>query len=223
MEYFEKKVDAGQLFKALSQLQGELRTAKKDASNPFFKSKYADLPAIMEVCRALLLKHGLSITQHAVGTGKDLSLISILGHISGEFIQSSCPIIMNKQDIQGLGSAITYTRRYALASMLGVVAEEEDDDGESAMGRHQRPPERVVNRPPAPPVPKTIDLVRKEVTRLLDKVEGHVVPESRDYVMKKLGVSDLKQLTEWNENSLQDALTLLSEIKNNEYKMTGEL
>lgn len=116
---------------ALNKAQAEFMVAKKDAKNPFFKSKYATLNAVYEAVAEALLKNGLSVIQPIVGDAVETTLI----HTSGQFITSSCPIVCAKQnDPQAMGSAITYARRYSLASLLGVMTDE-DDDGEKAMAR----------------------------------------------------------------------------------------
>jgi hypothetical protein len=123
----------GKLAEALAAAQGELHSAKKDTANPFFKSKYADLHSVWEACRAALSKHSLAVVQtlDVMGEKSQPVLMTMLIHKSGEFISSTYPIKPIKDDPQGVGSAITYARRYSLAAMVGVVADE-DDDGEAA-------------------------------------------------------------------------------------------
>lgn len=116
---------------ALNKAQADFMVAKKDAKNSFFKSKYATLNAVYEAVAEALLKNGLSVIQPIVGDAVETTLV----HTSGQFITSSCPIVCAKQnDPQAMGSAITYARRYSLASLLGVMTDE-DDDGEKAMAR----------------------------------------------------------------------------------------
>lgn len=124
-----------ELFTALAKAQGEFRTAKKNTTNPFFKSKYADLEEVVDACRQSLSKNGLSFMQMTELTKDGLILNTRVCHSSGQWIESEYPIDPVKKDPQGLGSAITYAKRYALGAMLGVVSEEEDDDGEAATGR----------------------------------------------------------------------------------------
>jgi hypothetical protein len=115
------------LVSALSKVQGEMKAAKKDSENPFFKSHYADLASIWDACRAPLAKNELAVLQY-VDAG---DLVTMLAHSSGEFVNGRIAITTKKDgDVQSLGSAITYLRRYALAAMVGVVTE--DDDGNAA-------------------------------------------------------------------------------------------
>jgi hypothetical protein len=118
-----------ELFTALSKAQLEFYTAEKTSANPFFKSRYADFAEIVAASRPALCKHGLCVTQSI----DDQFLVTILGHSSGQFIESRMKIAPVKQDIQSLGSYITYAKRYAYAAIVGVVVGEQDDDGEAAV------------------------------------------------------------------------------------------
>jgi hypothetical protein len=123
-----KSESIAELAKALNAFQGKMKAVKKDAVNPFFKSHYATLDAIWETIREPLLSNGLSLTQ-TLGQSSDgkTLLDTTLLHISGEWIAGSMLINPVKDDPQGLGSAISYARRYSLCAMLGVVADEDDD------------------------------------------------------------------------------------------------
>lgn len=136
------------LAQALLKAQTEFMTASKDAKNPFFKSKYATLNSVWEAVATALHNNGLVCIQPIVNNMVATTII----HTSGQFITSECPIVCAKQnDPQALGSAITYSRRYALASMLGVMTDD-DDDAESAMVRKQP---QSAPKPAAKPVEKT--------------------------------------------------------------------
>lgn len=125
------------LFTALSKAQGELHAVKKDSLNPFFKSHYADLESIWDAVRATLAKNGLCVVQGIAHVDGVTGLVTTVGHSSGQWIKSFTPLNPVKNDPQGMGSAITYHRRYSLAAMLGVV--QTDDDGEVAMNRPKLP------------------------------------------------------------------------------------
>lgn len=124
----------GALGKALAKAQGTIKPAAKGAENPFFKSSYADLPAIVRACRDELSKNDISFSQATSYEGEIVVLETILIHSSGEWISGTYPVKPVKADPQGMGSAMTYARRYALAAMVGVVAEDEDDDANAASG-----------------------------------------------------------------------------------------
>lgn len=116
-----------ELFKAINQAQSNFPSAKKDSTNPHFRSNYADLTSIVEAIRGPLFKNGLSFVQPLEYQDGHYILTTQINHISGQFIRSSVVIPVVKNDPQGVGSAITYLRRYSLTSMLGVVADEDDD------------------------------------------------------------------------------------------------
>lgn len=117
---------------ALSKAQGEILPALKDNVNPHFKSKYADLNSVWNACREPLSKNGLSVIQTTCEDNGRIVLITTLVHSSGQWIKSSLPLIMTKNDSHGLGSALTYSRRFSLAAMVGV-APDEDDDGNASV------------------------------------------------------------------------------------------
>lgn len=116
---------------ALKKAQHNIGAAVKDAANPFFKSRYADLGSVMAVCKAPLLAEGISVLQMVGHDDAGGYLETILLHESGEYISDRMPLVCAKaHDPQAMGSAITYARRYALQSALFIPAE--DDDAEAA-------------------------------------------------------------------------------------------
>ena len=119
----------GELAAALAKAQGQMSGASKDSSNPFFKSKYADLHSVWEACRKPLSENGLAVVQLP---NRDV-LTTVLMHESGEYISSEIPILAKDNSPQALGSAISYARRYALAAIVGVY--QVDDDAEAAQSR----------------------------------------------------------------------------------------
>lgn len=126
-----KSEQIGELAKALSAAQCELHGALKDSTNPFFKSKYADLESVWAACRGALAKNGLSVVQ-TVGSDQHFGpmLVTTLLHSSGQWIEGSQPVMAKNQTPQEFGSALTYARRYGLAAIVGVV--QVDDDAEGA-------------------------------------------------------------------------------------------
>ena len=124
------------LYAALAKAQLDMLPAKTGSSNPYFKSKYADLASIVKASRKALGVNGLSVIQRIVRNGSaGMTLLTRLCHASGQWIESSMTVNPPKQDIQSLGSYLTYLRRYTYSSIVGVVACEEDDDAEAAIGR----------------------------------------------------------------------------------------
>jgi len=128
----QKSEGIKELAGALAKAQGEIKGALKDQSNPFFKSKYADLASVVEAIRAPFAKNGLSYIQTLDPTEKDeVRVETMILHSSGEWI--CCGILgvpVTKADAQGYGSALTYARRYSLSAAAGVAPE--DDDGNAA-------------------------------------------------------------------------------------------
>lgn len=125
-----------ELAAALSKAQGSMGALLKDKDNPFFKSKYADLAAAWDACRKALSDNGIAVVQ-APGMDPErpnmVILDTLLTHASGEWIQSQCWAQPSKNDPQGIGSTVTYLRRYALLATVGLAAE--DDDGNAASGK----------------------------------------------------------------------------------------
>lgn len=119
---------------AFVKLQSDIKPAIKDATNPAFRSKYADLGAVWEAIKEPLSRHGFSVIQSPDFDGETMWLRTTVLHISGERMEGRYPIRPTKPDPQGVGSAITYARRYSISAMLGVVADE-DDDGNAASAR----------------------------------------------------------------------------------------
>lgn len=124
---------ADQVFGALAKAQGEIKNAARDSTNPHFRHKYADLAAVKEACWEALTKNGITPIQMPVNIGQNVGVVTLLGHSSGQWIESTIFVQPTKFDAQGVGSVITYLRRYALAAMAGVAPD--DDDGEAAVGR----------------------------------------------------------------------------------------
>jgi len=161
-----KSESIAKLAEALAKAQGEIKGALKDSSNPFFKSSYADLASVWDACRGPLSANGLAVIQTTDNRENGLVVETTLAHSSGEWVGGSLYIRPMKDDPQGVGSAITYARRYALAAMVGVAPE--DDDGNAASGKggdavqkkldvldklYGPPPEDTVNSILTPPDP----------------------------------------------------------------------
>ncbi len=118
---------------ALAKAQAEMGGAKKDAANPFFKSKYADLASVREACIGPLSKQGISVIQSPSAEGATVSVVTLLAHSSGQWMRGSASCTAKDDSPQSIGSAVTYLRRYALQSFAGIAPE--DDDAEAAQGR----------------------------------------------------------------------------------------
>lgn len=138
MEFVDHSPDNTELAKALLQVQRQMSPAMKDGKNPFTKSNYATLNSVMESCREALLNNNIWLCQFLVPVDMPecIGLMTKLTHTeSGQWQSSLAVVPLPKSDPQGMGSAITYSRRYSLTAMLGMVTE--DDDGEAAKTTHK--------------------------------------------------------------------------------------
>ena len=116
---------------ALSVAQGQMDDASKDAKNEHFRSKYADMAAVRAVIREPLSKNDLSVIQLPRMTAEGVEVETMLIHKTGEFISETLQMPLMKRDAHGVGSAITYARRYGLMSILCLASD--DDDGNAAV------------------------------------------------------------------------------------------
>ena len=123
----EKSDQINELAMALSKAQGVILPATKDADNPFFKSKYADLASVWEVARKPLADNSLSITQHPSAEGNIVTVKTVILHSSGQYMASDLTMVAKDAGPQAIGSCITYIRRYSLSSIVGIASEEDDD------------------------------------------------------------------------------------------------
>lgn len=168
------------LVKALAKIEG----AHKKKVNGGFKSKYADLEAVIDASKDILAESGLMLIQLPGGLCDGvLTLETILLHESGEFISGEFGIALGKNDPQGVGSALSYARRYAQMAALNMPAV--DDDAEAAMGRGQRA------QPPAPK-PKSLVERGKEYE---ERLKASKTTQELDRVLKlgKALMTDMEQ------------------------------
>jgi hypothetical protein len=147
---------------ALSAAQAEIAPAPKDATNPHFKSKYADLASVWGACRAALAKHNLAVIQSPFYTDGRVGLGTRIMHKSGQWLQSEFSMKPTQDTPQGMGSCLTYLRRYALSAMVGVVADEDDDGNEASK------PRQVYSAPP--PLPRVQNMPKPGVFTAADPV-----------------------------------------------------
>ena len=168
-ELHECSATVTELFKALSKAQSKIEGAVKDSTNPHFRSSYADLESVWSAIRKQLADNGLSVAQLVTTikteTGHMMAVKTVLGHSSGEYISTVSPINPVKADPQGVGSAITYMRRYALAAIVGVYQTDDDANSASSVGAYNGP----TVQPKSKGVPNvTPEDAKKEKTKQLD-------------------------------------------------------
>ncbi len=127
------------LIGALSKAQAEIEGAVKAGENPHFRSRYADLGNVWAACRGPLTQNGLAIHQAVRVNGdmpftdqRTVRLVTRVMHSSGQWLEDDgIPLLLDKQNMQGLGSALTYARRYGLMAAVGIAPE--DDDGNASV------------------------------------------------------------------------------------------
>lgn len=136
----DKSDSIKELATALAKAQAELKAIGKDRTNPHFRNRYATLDAIVDGVRPVLAKHGLSVVQGASDTTQGFTVETYLLHSSGEWIRNVVAMPVSKQDAQGVGSALTYGRRYGISALLSLSTDE-DDDGEAAVKTPAKKPE----------------------------------------------------------------------------------
>ena len=192
MEHSEQLND---LAGALAKAQGEMVGAVKDADNPFFKSRYADLASIWDACRGPLTKYGLSVIQ-TTELSADVIVDTTLLHASGQWVRGRLQMTPVKHDPQGVGSCLTYARRYALAAMVGICPV--DDDGEAASGRGDKSKPPRAEHPPAAPLtpPKATQpgkISEPQAKRLYAraKAAGHSVDALKGWLRSQYGLEHL--------------------------------
>lgn len=131
----ERSEQIGDLAGALAKAQGAIKGAAKGKANPFYKSSYADLACVMDACREALSKNNIAYIQSTQFDADNKWIETLLVHSTGQWVSSRYPVKPVKDDPQGMGSAVTYARRYSLMALVGIVAEDEDDDGNAASGK----------------------------------------------------------------------------------------
>lgn len=217
--------NTSELFKALAKFQEEVKQPKKDANNPFFKSKYVPLENVIDAIHAVGSKHGLSeLTYPATSeNGLEYGVGVLITHSSGQFVEFP-PVTLkpDKNTPQGVGAAMTYARRYALSSAFGIASETDDDANEISGNNTKKDDE---------PPKKITSSQAKILDALIDKVSeasnGVATPEG---LRVKLNVDDttilnadqygsiLNQLNAWKQayekKAKEEQGTLLDPITN---------
>lgn len=129
---FEASDDIIEFAKAFAKAQAAMGDVLKGSDNAHFKTKYADLGAVVEATLPALNGAGFSVLQPPSFDGETVRVSTLILHESGQWMRSTLALRPSKTDPHGVGSAITYARRYGLLAMCGVAPE--DDDGNAASG-----------------------------------------------------------------------------------------
>lgn len=189
--------EINELAKALNEFQAELVTVNKGADNPFFKSKYADLGSIMKEAQPVLTKHGLSVMQLPDNLNGEPALTTIVMHTSGQEKSATMPLILDKSTPQGLGSAITYARRYGYAAALQIVIDEDDDGNEASNPNTHSKPAAV-----GLATPKQKNLIAELLLQ-----NGVATEDMKGHLIEQFGVTDTAKM------SMQDASQIIESLK----------
>lgn len=195
---------------ALAKAQGQMAAAAKDVKNEFYAKKYADLASVWEACRGALSANGLSVIQLPRKVSAGVEVETILAHASGEWISNLLCMPVSKPDAQGVGSAITYARRYALAAIVGV-APDDDDDGNAASNKPS--PASQYKRPaakPQAPVEKP-DQNTPQQTKPAPEAPPAPAKQQEQPVSEKsaeAGASDAQEFDDLGEESQAQGLTI---------------
>lgn len=200
--------EINELAKAMAAFQGEVKQPKKDADNPFFKSKYVPFEAVMAAVLKEAPKHGLSFTQWpTMNEGGRIGVTTLLMHTSGQWMEFD-PIFMKleKDTAQAAGSVISYLKRYALSAAFGIASDEDDDGNEASKpaekknnNQQQSGNKQQQNRNTPPPQepqqnqePSTNNLITKYVN-LLEK-SGADTKQIFEEIAKQAGVANIRQV-----------------------------
>ena len=172
----------GELAKALAAAQSRLAPAVRNSANPALGSTYADLASCIAACREVLPGHGLSWAQViAPSEPGSICVETLLMHESGQWIKSRCTLPCSAakgvNEAQAAGSAITYARRYGLAAIVGLAAE--DDDGNAASAPAGDSPRSGTART-AP----SGRISRRQLTALCGKLRGMGCATREEYLGK---------------------------------------
>lgn len=175
-------METKEIAKALVKAQSEMSNPIKEAENPFFKKKYADLNAVREAVMPPLNKYGIVVLQPMVTIDGKNYIKTVLLHESGESLESHTEILnIRPNDPQGQGSGISYARRYALQSFVCVGAD--DDDGNAATGKTEQ-------QQPAPPSQKPV----------LEKMKGKDMTNTWQQLVKRITAKEITSLDKVKEH-----------------------
>ena len=222
--------EIGELASALASAQAELSPAAKNAQNPHLKNRYADIAAVYEAIRETLPKHGLSVSQIIMPHESKARVRTLLMHKSGQWLASECLMPLDRNGgPQGMGSAITYARRYSLSAIVGVVSED-DDDAEAAQPRRQqqaqpqqrrepaqpRRPEPVRQAAPKPKGDGQVDMITDAQVKMLMALFNKCGMDVREVRLERVCGIVGRNLTSCKELTKDEASTVIDVLQNGE-------
>lgn len=244
----ERSESIQKLTEAMVKAQAAMRTALKKSDNPYFRSKYADLAEIWEVARGPLNQNGLCLLQPVSSQDAgSVTVTTVLAHVSGEFISEQFTVYPRPEkpkdkngtplqgapefvSPQGMGSAVSYARRYALQGLLAIATD--DDDGEHAEGRRNQPQPKPSAPPPvqpcgqsadatartapAPPMPEpslkqtTLDAIVTELKRRFPNQDNGDKKKKADALELLFGTRKWSEVAALSQAQLADGLAQLT-------------
>lgn len=230
---YRRSADTAELFAALAKAQGDIAAAPRVRPNAHFNAKYAGLDSVIEVSRKPLAANGLAVIQiptNAGENGENVSITTLLSHASGQWLEATLSVKPARWDAQGMGSAITYLRRYTLMSIIGIAPE--DDDGEAAVGRGSSSDgEATVGRPTATRATPAVRRDNRNQARaayrvVQNAIDGSSTPESLreiyDTVLGEWGALYADEI-DTIRNAAPDSLpVLITRVNNRLHTLTTE-
>lgn len=179
----EKSESIKELAGALASFQGDVKDPRKSEENSFLKSKYVTLDGLINAVRPVLSKFGLSFIQCPKVTGDTVTVFTTLFHSSGEYLGDD-GLTLKPENLtpQGVGSAITYARRYSLGAILGI-GWDNDDDGESGRARSEL-------------WAMILDEGQKH-GKLEAGIKDHIKKTTNAKILSELTILDLQKVLEW--------------------------
>ena len=185
------------IYKKLNEFSQKVGAVRKNANNPFHKSKYATIESVIDTISGPLKECGIGYFQCV----EDRFLVTTVYSLDeGGIITSRVPLLLQKEDMQQLGSAITYARRYALVSMFGL--EQEDDDGNYASGKST-----TQQKPPIKNIPVEIKYVSEDQVKQLEEMLKKIKQEG---IREKFCIAfEIKSLKDMPMNRFASAVKKL--------------
>lgn len=167
-----EKKEHKDVYAALFAVQTSVDVVKKSANNPYFKTKYADLPAVWDAVKDALKDNGLVVYHRTMTSNGTDILETIVRHVSsGTFIQSESQLHLQKPTSQEYGSCVTYMRRYAISALLGLVTDD-DDDGNDASQNKKAPVKKEAPKPEIKPVDGNEFLLMQNAIKSADSMDA---------------------------------------------------
>lgn len=155
---------------AFIKAQRMMKAAIKEKENSHFHSKYADLSSVRDACQEPLNASGIAVMQFARTGENGVEVETVLFHESGEFIAETLAIPVYKADAHGVGSAITYARRYGLSAITGIAPEEDDGNAAAKSVEDLRQKGLAILTPAARQGLAKLDLAWKTLSEVMRRV-----------------------------------------------------